>query len=126
MPNWESADYEVVDTKQNIEKLGVEIEKAMTMENQSDFDDWLGLLMLHIGWNYEQVRKGSDGCPNCRGWITDRWTSKYYPNAEMAEYHLATESAWTPMDECIVQFVRHFCPDAMISRTQMVEYTEEL
>ena len=126
MPNWESAAYEIIDTKQNIEQLGVEIEKAMAIEAESDFNNWLGLLMLHIGWTYEQVRKSTDDCPNCRGWITDRWTSQYFPDDGMMEYHLATESAWAPMDECIVQFVRHFCPDAVIYQTQMVEITEEL
>ena len=126
MPNWEGADYEIVDTKSNIERLGVEIEKAMAIENSSDFDDWLGLLMLHIGWSYEQVRKSADGCPGCRGWITDRWTSKYFPDDEFAEFHIGTESAWVPMDDCIVQFVRHFCPDAVITRSQMIEVTEEL
>ena len=126
MPNWEPASYEIIDTKQNIEKLGAEIEKAMALTAKSDFDNWLGLLMLHIGWSYEEVCKSDNGCPNCRGWIVDRWVSQYFPDDNKMEYHLETETAWSPMDKCIVLFVRHFCPDAVIYQTQVVEITEEL
>lgn len=125
MPNWESAEYQIVDKADAIDELEKELEEAMSIEDSSDFDDWLGDLLLHLGYSLEDVEH-SRGCPNCRGWITNRWSSRHWMDRDMKSLHIETESAWAPMDECIVEFVRHYCPDAVIYRTQLVEITEVL
>lgn len=123
MPNWEPATYEITDTGENILLLESEVDKALGIDAPSDFHHWLGKLMMHIGYTYDEVRHSSNGCPNCRGEIVDRWAT-YTPYFN--EYHITTETAWAPMDECIATFVRHFCPDAVINRTQVIEVTEEI
>ena len=120
MPNWEFANYDVTDTPDNIAMLDAAFDAAKEIESESDFGPtWLGNLMLKIGYKYDDVCHRTNGCPNARGSITDRW-------AVGDTLTVQTETAWEPLDECMVEFIRYFCPDASIYRSQMVEYTEEL
>ena len=126
MPNWECCDYDITDTRDNISLLAHEFEQAKKHNAENDFgENWMGNLMVHIGYPYKDVCKRANGCPNARGEIVG-FSIHNNDNTGMSTLSIQTETAWSPLHDCIVQFCRFFLPDCEIESYYLVEQYEVL
>ena len=101
MPNWCSTEISIRASKESLDKLEKEIEKATSINPpRADFGEkWLGNLLLHIGVPEDEILHGK---PRCRGAL-------YYVNRlHDKELYLETETAWSPNVKCIDMFAKHF------------------
>ena len=106
MANWCSTIVTIKACEESIERLAEEFRTAMS-SNPADAgfgNEWLGNLLLRIGFTKEEACHGDI---RCRGSIEDITASDN-------EITLETESAWAPHLQCIALFVEHYAQDATI------------
>lgn len=101
MPNWCSTSFTIQDEKEKLDVFEEEFKKALSANPlNTDFGkDWLGYLLLHIGYDKETV---------CYGDIVCRGDVGFFDRLSDTTFFISTESAWTPPAECIAKFARHF------------------
>lgn len=110
MPNWCIA--EVTITSEKAELIHKEIMHATDGRyesvSNSDFGgNWLGNLLLHIGYDKDDVVYGDI---RCRGWIDDFELGKN-------EVRIRTQSAWGPHVLCIEKFAKNYDKNAEVIYT---------
>lgn len=110
MPNWCSSTVNIIASKDSLDILESKINQATSSNklNAGFGNEWLGNLLLFIGFSDDDVVNGKI---RCRGSIDD--VSRV--SGEMLTLH--TTSAWSPHIECIKVFVDHFVDDAEIYYT---------
>lgn len=107
MPNWCRTDITIISNESDLIHKEMMNAADGRYENivKSDFGcDWLGNLLLHIGYDKDEVDYGD---VRCRGWID-------YSNVSGSSVRIQTHSAWGPHVLCIEKFAKHYDENAEV------------